>query len=120
MSLSLLSDSVMTLSHQVSPGRLVEIPVPIPARSLLVLSGDSRHKLKHSIKPELAISKKEKYVYIADSTHFKIWLNKICRDKVTRPSFLKFGPFGNNCQQRKMPFPTEMCFHKAPLQEKKV
>ena len=62
----------MTLSRQVSPGRLVEIPVPIPARSLLVLSGDSRHKLKHSIKPELVIWKKERYVSIANSTHRKI------------------------------------------------
>lgn len=53
MSLSLLSDSVMTLSRE-TPGRLEEIPVKIPARSLLVLSGESRHVLKHSIKKEFA------------------------------------------------------------------
>ncbi len=53
MSLSLLSDSVMTLSRETS-ARLEEIPINIPARSLLVLSGESRHELKHSIKKEFA------------------------------------------------------------------
>ena len=47
ISLSLLSSSTMTMT---SLDRKVEIDVPMPPRSLLVMSGAARHEWKHSIR----------------------------------------------------------------------
>lgn len=49
MSISLLSDSIMTLS-EVEEGCIREINIPMPARSMLLLREASRHELKHEIK----------------------------------------------------------------------
>ena len=47
ISLSLSSPSIMSLTSAVSD---LEIDIAIPARSLLVLSGDARHSWMHGIR----------------------------------------------------------------------
>ena len=74
ITLNLLSTSVLTFTKDSEIG--VAIDVPMPARSLIVVSGDSRYEWKHSIERQNIASRRIACTFRELSTEFTSGENK--------------------------------------------